>query len=34
MINDVADLLRRLNVGGDDSLVVPGEYLEIVVTKG
>ncbi len=34
MIDDVADLLRRLNVGGDDSLVVPGEYLEIVVTKG
>jgi ubiquinone/menaquinone biosynthesis C-methylase UbiE len=34
MINDVADLLRRLNVAGDDSLVVPGEYLEIVVTKG
>lgn len=32
-----ADLLRLLearNVGGADSLVVPGEYLEVVVTRG
>jgi SAM-dependent methyltransferase len=27
------ELLRRRNVAGSDSLVVPGEYLEIVITK-
>jgi hypothetical protein len=26
-------LLDELNVGGPDSLVVPGEYLEIVITR-
>ncbi len=30
---DVIELLRRLNRGGPDTLVVPGEYLEVVVTK-
>lgn len=30
---DISDLLERLNVGGPDSLVVPGEYLEVVITK-
>jgi SAM-dependent methyltransferase len=30
---DLVALLNELNVGGDASLVVPGEYLEIVVTK-
>jgi ubiquinone/menaquinone biosynthesis C-methylase UbiE len=29
---DIMDLLERMNRGGRDSLVVPGEYLEIVVT--
>jgi SAM-dependent methyltransferase len=29
----IADLLDRRNVAGPDSLVVPGEYLEIVITK-
>jgi hypothetical protein len=29
---DVADLLETLNRGGRGSLVVPGEYLEIVIT--
>ncbi|MBC8995441.1 class I SAM-dependent methyltransferase [Pseudomonas sp. N40(2020)] len=31
--NDLADLLNRLNRAGQDSLVVPSEYLEVVVTK-
>jgi SAM-dependent methyltransferase len=29
----IAELLERWNVAGPDSLVVPGEYLEIVITK-
>lgn len=29
----LAELLGRWNVAGPDSLVVPGEYLEIVITK-
>jgi len=29
----IAQLLERLNVAGSGSLVVPGEYLEIVITK-
>jgi SAM-dependent methyltransferase len=30
---DLAALLESLNVGGADSLVVPGEYLEAVITR-
>jgi SAM-dependent methyltransferase len=30
---DLGALLERLNIGGEDSLVVPGEYLEVVVSK-
>jgi SAM-dependent methyltransferase len=30
---DIMDLLNSLNRGGSDSLVVPSEYLEIVVTR-
>ena len=30
---DIDALLEELNVGGPDSLVVPGEYLEVVVVK-
>src|SRR5688572_20523498 len=30
---DITALLERLNVGGPRSLVVPGEYLEVVITK-
>ena len=30
---DLVALLNRLNVGGASSLVVPGEYLEVVVTR-
>jgi hypothetical protein len=29
----IAELLGRWNVAGAESLVVPGEYLEIVITK-
>ena len=30
---DITDLLERLNIAGPGSLVVPGEYLEVVVVK-
>jgi len=30
---DIVALLEEVNVGGPDSLVVPGEYLEVVITK-
>jgi SAM-dependent methyltransferase len=30
---DITTLLERLNVGGKESLVVPGEYLEAVIVK-
>lgn len=30
---DLTELMERLNVAGPDSLVVPSEYLEIVVTR-
>ena len=30
---DIVDLLERLNVDGSRSLVVPGEYLEVVITR-
>jgi len=33
LAKDITALLERLNVGGRSSLVVPGEYLEVVVTK-
>jgi ubiquinone/menaquinone biosynthesis C-methylase UbiE len=31
---DITALLNRLDVGGRGSLVVPGEYLEVVIVKG
>ncbi len=31
--SDLLELLRRLNVAGPNSLVVPGEYLEVVVRR-
>jgi ubiquinone/menaquinone biosynthesis C-methylase UbiE len=31
--DDLAELLTRLNRSGDGTLVVPGEYLEVVITK-
>ena len=30
---DISELLDRLNRGGKDTLIVPSEYLEVVVTK-
>ena len=33
LAGDILALLERLNVGGRAALVVPGEYLEVVVTK-
>jgi len=30
---DLVELLGRLNRGGTDALIVPSEYLEVVVTK-
>ena len=30
---DLVALLESLNVGGAESLVVPGEYLEVVITR-
>jgi len=30
---DIVALLERMNVGGSGSLVVPSEYLEVVITK-
>ena len=33
LARDVTALLDELNVGGPNSLVVPGEYLEVVITK-
>jgi len=30
---DLAALLNRLNRGGSSSLVVPSEYLEVVITR-
>jgi SAM-dependent methyltransferase len=30
---DLTALLERLNIAGPDSLVIPGEYLEVVITK-
>jgi hypothetical protein len=33
LIGNISGLLARRNVGGAKSLVAPGEYLEIVITK-
>jgi len=30
---DLTALLARLNVGGTQSLLVPGEYLEVIIVK-
>jgi hypothetical protein len=31
--NDITMLLDDLNIAGPQALVVPGEYLEVVITK-
>ncbi len=33
LARDVTDLIGRLNTSGDDTMVVPGEYLEVVITR-
>lgn len=33
LTDEITALLERLNIGGADSLVVPSEYLEVVVTR-
>ena len=33
LARDIIALLERFNVGGSSSLVVPGEYLEVVITR-
>jgi ubiquinone/menaquinone biosynthesis C-methylase UbiE len=33
LAEDIVDLIGRFNRSGDDTMVVPGEYLEVVVTK-
>jgi hypothetical protein len=33
LFEDIATLLGGLNVGGPNSLVVPSEYLEVVIAK-
>jgi SAM-dependent methyltransferase len=33
LARDITALLEAMNVAGPDSLVVPGEYLEVVITK-
>jgi ubiquinone/menaquinone biosynthesis C-methylase UbiE len=33
LTEELTALLERLNVAGDNSLVVPGEYMEIVITR-
>jgi hypothetical protein len=33
LADDITALLNRLNSAGPSSLVVPGEYLEVVITK-
>jgi ubiquinone/menaquinone biosynthesis C-methylase UbiE len=30
---DILDLLERFNWGGSDTLIIPGDYLEVVITK-
>ena len=33
LARDIIDLVGRFNTSGDETMVVPGEYLEVVVTK-
>jgi hypothetical protein len=33
LASDIVDLVGRFNTSGDDTMVVPGEYLEVVVTR-
>jgi ubiquinone/menaquinone biosynthesis C-methylase UbiE len=33
LAQDIVDLVSRFNTSGDQAMVVPGEYLEVVITK-
>ena len=33
LARDIIDLVGRCNRSGDETMVVPGEYLEVVITK-
>lgn len=33
LAQDIIELIGRLNKSGDKTMVVPGEYLEVVVTR-
>jgi hypothetical protein len=33
LTSDILDVLGRMNRGGKASLIVPGDYLEIAITK-
>ena len=33
LARDIIDLVGRFNISGDETMVVPGEYLEVIVTK-
>ena len=33
LARDIVDLIGRFNTSGNDSMLVPGEYLEVVVTR-
>jgi len=33
LADDITELLERMNIGGKGTLVVPGEYLEVVIVK-
>jgi hypothetical protein len=32
--NDLIELVARFNHAGDESMVVPSDYLEVVITRG
>ena len=33
LARDIIDLVGRFNASGDETMVVPSEYLEVVITK-
>ncbi len=33
LARDIIDLVGRFNTSGDETIVIPGEYLEVIVTK-
>jgi hypothetical protein len=33
LARDIIDLIGRFNKSGDETMVVPSEYLEVVITK-